>query len=304
MTETFILRSGYDSLDISVMMVRPESEPLAVLQIAHGMRGCKERFIPFMTYMADHGIACIANDHRGHGMSVKKADDRGYMYAGGYVALVEDLRMVTDWAHNRFSGVPVFILGHSMGSLAVRTYMKHYDALVDGAIICGSPSYNPATPAALVLLHFLSMFKEGRMRQELLQNLTSRAYSRKFSDEGMYAWLCSDPKVWKKFESDPSCTYDFTANAMYALMSMMKETYSDDDWNVTNPSLPIYFISGEDDPCMRGEKSFHKAAQHMANLGYHEVTSAIYPKMRHEVLNEIGKEMVWDDILEHIKAWI
>ena len=48
------------------------------------------------------------------------------------------------------------------------------------------------------------------------------------------------------------------------------------------------------------EEKFHKSAQHICDRGYTNVTSAIYPAMRHEVLNEIGKEQVWDDILEFV----
>ena len=73
------MRSLHDDLDISVMVVAPEQEPKAVLQIAHGICGCKERFIPFMEYMAGHGVLCVAGDHRGHGASVKSPDDLGYM---------------------------------------------------------------------------------------------------------------------------------------------------------------------------------------------------------------------------------
>lgn len=304
MNETFLLRSDYDGIDISVLMVRPDFQPVAVLQIAHGMRGHKERFMPLMTYLSQRGIACVANDHRGHGDSVRSPDDRGYMYSGGYVALVEDMRMVTDWIHTAFPKLPVFILGHSMGSLAVRTYMKTHDDLVDGAFICGSPSDSPAAHMALPLFHFLTLFRHGRMRQEIIPGVTSRIFSRRFNDGGNDSWLCSDPDVRNDFSSDPSCSYDFTANAMYAMMNMMRETYSYDGWKVSNPDMPIYFISGEQDSCMRGEKSFHKSAHHMVKLGYHDVTSAIYPGMRHEVLNEIGKERVWDDILDHIRSWM
>lgn len=55
---------------------------------------------------------------------------------------------------------------------------------------------------------------------------------------------------------------------------------------------------------MRGESGFHDSAIHMKKRGYSDVTSAIYSGMRHEVLNEVGKEKVWEDILEHIRSWI
>ena len=302
MNETFLLRSGYDGLDISILVVRPDSKPIAVLQLAHGMRGCKERFLPFMEYMSAHGVVCVANDHRGHGGSVKKIEDRGYMYDGGHVALVEDMRMVTDWAHAEFPGLPVFLLGHSMGSLAVRNYMKRYDADISGVIICGCPSDSPLVSPVLLISRLLCLFNDGRMKTGIIQDIVSWAYNRRFASEGRNAWTCSDPAVRKDFAENPSCTFVFTANGMRSLLSMMKETYSRKGWRGTHADLPVYFISGADDPCMRGEAAFHASAQYLVDHGYNDVTSAIYTGMRHEVLNEIGKEMVWEDVLSHINS--
>ena len=300
MEERITLHSHYDGLDVSILVTEPDDEPLAVLQLTHGMKGYKERFLPFMNYMAQHGIACVANDLRGHGESVRRKEDRGYMYEGGYVALVEDMKQVTDWIHQTYPGQPVFLLGHSMGSLAARIYMKTHDDAVSGVILCGSPSDSPISPAALFLAGLLNRFNDGRIRTGMIQNITSWIYNRRFSSEGRNAWTCSDADVRDAYAGNPAGAFEFTANGMYALMSMMRETYSHDGWQMANPQLPVYFISGSDDPCMRNEASFHAAAQLLADVGYSDVTSAIYGGMRHEVLNEKGKESVWNDILEHI----
>lgn len=300
MNMNITLHSQYDGLDLSVLVTGPEKAPAAVLQLTHGMKGCKERFLPFMDYMADHGVVCVANDLRGHGASVKDENDRGYMYSGGYVALVEDMKVVTDWIHRTYPDLPVYLLGHSMGSLAVRTYMKTHDDAVSGVILCGSPSDSPMAPAALSLARFLSRFSDGRIRTGAIQDMVSWMYNRRFASEGRNAWTCSDAEVRNAFARNISCDFDFTANAMVALMSMMKETYSHDGWTMSNPGMPVYFISGSDDPCMRSEAAFHASAQLLADVGYSDVTSAIYPGMRHEVLNEKGKETVWNDVLEHI----
>ena len=61
--ENFILRSESDGLGISCLMILPDGNPKAYLQIAHGMCGCKERFLPFMEYMAGKGI-CMMEDMR------------------------------------------------------------------------------------------------------------------------------------------------------------------------------------------------------------------------------------------------
>ena len=86
----------------------------------------------------------------------------------------------------------------------------------------------------------------------------------------------------------------------YNILSMMSEIYDEGQWCVSNPSMPIMFISGSDDPLMLGEPRFHRSAQNICDRGYTNVTSAIYPGMRHEVLNETGKEEVWNDILSNL----
>ena len=141
--EKIIMKSRYDDLKISVAIYRPKEKPKAVLQLVHGMCGCKERFEPVMNYLSDNGIACIASDHRGHGESIRSMDDLGYFYSGGYKALVDDLRLVTRWGLEEFPGIPYYLLGHSMGSLAARIYTKEDDSDLSGLIICGSPSWNP-----------------------------------------------------------------------------------------------------------------------------------------------------------------
>ena len=301
MVNEFTLISRVDALPISVVVVRPENEPKAVLQLAHGMCGCKERFLQMMQYMADHGVACVAGDHRGHGGSIRSMDDLGYMYEGGYRALVDDMRMITEWARNEFPSLPLCLLGHSMGSMAARVYTKYDDSNIDGLIVVGSPGWNPLSSFGRSLTWFLCRVGFSRHRMRLSQSMASFQYNLRFISEGRQAWTCSDPQVRQSFADNPLCNFSFTANASYNLLSLMWETYRKDRWAVTNSSLPIVFLSGTDDPTISSERKFHNAAQNICDRGYLDVTSVLYPAMRHEILNEIGKEMVWDEILDFLK---
>lgn len=302
MKTNFTLDSAYDGLRLGLVAISPDgSEPAAVLQLSHGMCGCKERYIPFMEYMADHGVACVACDHRGHGESVRTKDDLGYMYKGGYTALVEDMKLVSDWTAGAFPDTPLVLLGHSMGSMAARIYAKKYDGNLSGLIICGSPGYTSLAPLGFFLTGLLCLFNEGRMRPAFLQELTSSRYNRRFASEGRMAWVCSDPQVRKEMIDNPLCNYSFTANGMHNLLGMMMETYSSSGWRVSNPDLPVVFLSGADDSCMMGEGGLHKAASNMYLAGYHNITAAIFSDMRHEILNEVDKKVVWDDILDFVK---
>lgn len=298
MTEIMTFLSRVDGLGISVMAVRPEGEPRAVIQLSHGLCGCKERFLPFMEYMAGKGIACVAGDHRGHGASVRTISDLGYMYDGGYMALVDDMRQITEWIHKTFPGKPVYLLGHSMGSMAARVYTKYDDSEIDGLILTGSPSREPLYKVGKFLAGLLCMVGLSRVRMSLSQKITSARYNRPFAGEGRQAWTCSNPSVRKSFEENPVCNFSLTANGSYNVMCLMGETYDEGRWTVSNPSMPVVFISGSDDPTMVSEARFHRSAQNICDRGYTNVTSVIYPAMRHEVLNEIGKEEVWNDILD------
>ena len=292
------LRSRIDGLPISIMVVRPEQKPKAVLQLSHGVCGCKERYIHLMQFMAANGVACVAGDHRGHGDSVWSSEDRGYMYKGGYLALIDDMRMITDWAHQTFPSIPLFLLGHSMGSMAARVYVKYDDSSIDGLILTGSPSWNPASRFGRVLTWILCHVGLSHMRMSSSQKHNSDLFNRRFVSEGSQAWTCSDPDVRKSFMENPKCNFVLTANGSYNLMSLMGETYSSGRWKVSNPLLPIVFLSGADDPVMGDESKFHESAIHICKRGYTNVTSVLFAHMRHEVLNEIGKETVWAEILE------
>jgi alpha-beta hydrolase superfamily lysophospholipase len=306
MERKITLNSRVDSLPISILEVTPdalcqESVPVkAVLQLSHGMCGCKERYLPFMRYMASKGIVCVAGDHRGHGESVRSSDDLGYMYEGGYRAMVDDLRMITSWIVSRYPGLPIFLLGHSMGSMAARLYAKYDDSTISGLILTGSPSWEPFAYLGRAIAGLMCFLGMSHYRMERSQRMTSDKYNSRFAAEGTQAWTCSDPAERESFMANPLCNFAMTANGSYNLLSMMIDTYDSSKWIVSNPSMPVFFISGADDPMLGSELRFHSAAMDIRNRGYTNVTSVIYPYMRHEVLNEKGKEQVWTEVYDFI----
>ena len=105
MIKTFTLPASADDLNLSVLVSTPESTPRGVFQIVHGMCEHKERYLPFIEFLTAQGYACVIHDLRGHGASVKSDRDLGYLYEGGWRALVEDIRVVCDWAQQQYPGL-------------------------------------------------------------------------------------------------------------------------------------------------------------------------------------------------------
>ncbi len=302
MVEAMKIDSAYDGLKISVVVVRPEGTPKAVLQIAHGMCGSKERYMPFMEFMSMNGIACIANDHRGHGESVKSEKDLGYMYEGGAEALVDDMMQVSEYARRTFPYSPLFLLGHSMGSLASRACIRKDDSLFSGLVLCGSPVYNPLSSVAGRVLPFLFNCGFGHFRPKVFPRIVTDWYNRNFHEEGYQAWTCSDPAVRKSFQESPKNNYRFTLNGSNCMVQLMKMSYCKEGWALKSPRMPVLFLAGEDDPATGGHAGMMSTAEAMRKAGYKNIGVKTYPSMRHEILNEIGREEVWQDIRDFMFA--
>lgn len=300
--ETLTICSHVDDLALSVALATPDGAPKALVQFAHGMAEHKERYFPFMQFLADNGYACLINDHRGHGASVKDPGDLGYFYAGGANALVEDLHQLTLWFRQRFPGLKLFLFGHSMGSLAVRVYRQKYDGDIDGLVVCGSPGANPASGAGLVLNRIMTAFKGERYVSQMFVNMTTGSFSKAHPDPGTKnAWLSTNQDNVQKYDADPLCGFPFTLNGYRALLELMRDAYK--AVPTGHPDLPVHFISGENDPCAPDRKGFDDAVERVKRDGYRNVTAKMYPGMRHEILNHAEHQLVYDDLLALFGRW-
>lgn len=301
--QTIFLPSAVDSLPLSVCVIAPEGgEPKALIQLAHGMAEHKERYLPFMEYLAGRGYACLINDHRGHGKSVKSPDDLGYFYAGGANALVEDLHQLTLWFKARYPGKKLFLFGHSMGSLAVRVYRQKYDGDIDGLVVCGSPGPNPATGAGLLLNKVMTLFKGERYVSKLFVQMTTGGFAKACPDPSTpNAWLSTNQDNVRAYDADPLCGFPFTLNGYKALLTLMRDAYR--PVPAGHPDMPVHFLSGENDPCAPDRKGFDAAVARVKADGYRHVTAKMYPGMRHELLNHAERQRVYDDLAALLDAW-
>lgn len=302
---TFTIPASSDNLRLSILTITPDDAPRAVVQLIHGMAEHKERYIPLMEFLASQGYACVINDLRGHGESVLDPKDLGFFYKGGWKAIVEDEKWVTDWIRTKFENLPVFLFGHSMGSLIARCYCKNYDDAIQGLIVCGSPSADSMVGMGKFLAFFTRAVNGGRYVSSYLANLATGSFSNKFkTDSSRNSWICSDQEVVRAYDADPLCGFPFTVNGYTGLFNLLQETYSRKEWNVHNSNLPIFFIAGEKDPCIGNKRKFARATEFMREVGYMDVTSKLYPGMRHEIHNEIGKEVVWRDIADTLDIFL
>ena len=303
--------SGTDNLPLSVLRIEPENpaDIRGIVQLIHGKNEHKGRYKAFMRFLASNGYLTIINDHRGHGESVIEPDDRGYFYQGGTAALVEDLHEITldakKYAAEKCGrdSLPVTLLGHSMGSLAARCYLRQYDADIGKLVLTGSPSRSDKIRQGLQVVKLLKKLEGKRARSLLAKKLIMGvSYERRYRHEGLHnAWTNSEREAVIEHNNDPLCRFNFTLNGYEEMLKMAMLAYTG-GYTPQNPAMPIRFFSGEDDPCALSRQKFAEAMRLMKNIGYTDVRCLLYKGMRHDILHEKNKMRVYSDILRFIET--
>lgn len=301
----FTLQSKYDNLALSCAEYTAEggtqTNAKGVVQIVHGMCEYKERYEGFIDYLTQNGYIVFAHDHRGHGGSVTANENLGYFGDKKGEAIVDDAALVTDEIRRLHPGLSVTLFGHSMGSLVVRAYIQKYEEKIDKLIVCGSPSKNSLAGFGLMLNGVISAFRGKKYRSRLMANASTGGGDDKFPGEGKNAWLTRDKTVVEKYNADEKCNFVFSCNGFSNLLHLVKNAYKKKKYPAKHSDLPIFFMAGADDPVIGSEKKWLEAQQFLRDVGYKNVTGKSYPKMRHEILNELGKEEVYADALAFIE---
>ena len=300
--KTLKLKSRYDELDLSVSIFEPTGiQPKGILQISHGMAEHKERYYPFMEFLAANGWISVIHDHRGHGESVKSPEDLGHMYSGGAEALVEDLKLVQDKVKSDYPGLKWVLFGHSMGSMVVRAFTRKYDDSICSLIVCGCPSDNPAKGVALFLAKAIGLFLGDRHCSKFINALAFGSYNKRFEGRTEYDWLSVNKENVDRYIADELCGVPFTCNAFYGLFSIIHEACKGSTIKAIPDKLPLLLVSGKDDPVGGYGKGVIKLYDKLSKYGK-DVTMTLYEGYRHEILNDDCAPLVEDDIVEFIEA--
>ena len=145
---------------IATTIYRPDGQPRAIFQISHGMAEHRLRYAEFAQNLAKLGFVVVTSDHRGHGGSAASPEELGYFNKHkGWQKCVNDLYELMIQVKQEYPDVPVILFGHSMGSIMARSFVKRYDALLNGLILCGAPNYNPAASAGRVMAKTIMALK-------------------------------------------------------------------------------------------------------------------------------------------------
>lgn len=295
----FYINASNKQNKLRIMMWQPEGAVLGILQISHGMIEHIERYDSFAKYLAKKGFIVVGNDHLGHGKSVANKEEFGYFPATNpSQAVVEDLHQVTLHIKAQYPNPPYFLLGHSMGSFMARRYLMTYGNELDGAIILGTgePSY-PILTLGNLLIRCIGLFKPDTHRSKLANKFCFGHYNHLLkSPRTDHDWLTRDLALVDAYESDAYCNFLFTLNGYQTLLDTF--TFIKKPKNIQNipKDLPILIASGTHDPVGDYGKTVRKIYKCYKNIGLQDITLKLYENARHELLNELNKKQVYEDL--------
>lgn len=275
--------------------------PKAILLIAHGMAEYIERYDNFARYLARHNYAIYGNDHLGHGQTAKDMQQRGYFgVQDGRNYVVDDIKALCGVARNDFPGIPVILLGHSMGSFVARIFCGTYGDAIDAAIFMGTGGKNPAAGMGILMVNMLAQIKGELYRSKLVDNIAFGGYNKHIPHaKTKFDWLSTDPAIVQAYVDDENCGFLFTLSGYRELFRMLREATGTHWTDAIRRDLPVLVISGREDPVGSYGKGVQETYEELHRAGMENIAILLYDTMRHEVLNEIGKEDVYEDIL----AW-
>lgn len=276
--------------------------PKAILILAHGMAEHSARYDEFASFLAEGGVSVYMNDHRGHGRTAREAD--GYFgEKDGWEKVLGDLRDLEQEAWQKEPGLPVFLMGHSMGSFLARSYPTRWGQSLSGCILSGTMGENPALGAAKAIASLQCKIRGPKSVGKLLSKLSSGGYLDGIETPvNDFAWLSRDDEVCKIYAKDPLCGFPFTAAGYRDMFGGIVEI-SSLDWAKKVPkSLPVLVYAGDKDPVGAIGKGPAQVAGWLEQAGVENVSLKLYPGMRHECHNELGKEEVYGDVLGWIQA--
>ena len=282
MPVTFTFPSG-DGTPVTAYHWDPPGPPRAIVQVTHGMGEHARRYEHVAQALNGAGYVVYAQDHRGHGATAAPGA-AGQVGADGWLELVGDIGRLTAVARAEHPGIPLVLLGHSMGSFAVQQYLLRHSWEVDAAVLTGTAVIDLLEPAL-----------------DLDQPLDLAMFNAPFAPARTdYDWLTRDEAIVDAYVADPLCGFGLDADSAKQMFEGARALADPAEVANINPDLPVYIAVGELDPVNGGLTLLTPLLDRLKDGGLTDVTVVTYPNARHEILNETNR----DEVIGALISWL
>ncbi|KAA0943865.1 MULTISPECIES: alpha/beta hydrolase [unclassified Pseudomonas] len=298
MNHTTFWLTANDRSRLYVNQWLPDGPPKALIMLAHGMAEHGGRYTRLAQELCDAGYGLYAPDQRGHGRTADEGTLGLFAEKDGWNKVVGDLASLNQHIGQQAPGVPIILLGHSMGSYIAQAYLLHHSASLHGAILSGS-NFQPVSlyRAARVIARAERLRQGLRGRSALIEFLSFGSFNKAFKpNRTAFDWLSRAPDEVDKYVNDPLCGFRCTNQLWIDLLGGLQQISKASNLAQIDPGLPILVMGGECDPVSEG-KRLKNLAHALREAGCQNLQLNIYPQARHELFNETNRDAVTADVL-------
>jgi len=280
--------SAADGLRIATYSWSTASTPRGIVQIAHGIAEHAGRYARLAEALNAAGYHVYASDHRGHGKSVSATNPLGSFGEGGWPALVADVAAFGKQIASENPGLPLFLIGHSMGSFASQEVILDHSAQYAGLVLSGSTALDVMAGA---------LAESGGADSGDLSFLNAG-----FENRTGYEWLSRDEAEVDKYVADPLSGFALPPESVPAIFSSAARLADPEALGGIREDLPILVVSGDADPLSGGGQLVTLLAQRYRDAGVSDVTLQLYPGARHEIFNETNRDEITAFVVDWLEA--
>jgi alpha-beta hydrolase superfamily lysophospholipase len=273
----------------------------AVVQILHGLGEHTARYERFAQACASAGIITVAHNHRGHGEHCAPEQLGHFADSYGWDKVVDDALLVRRHLLERYAGIPLIVLGHSMGSYIAQCSVMREPAGVSALILSATTSPPRAqVRMARLFARIESLFYGGNTKSARLNSMSFGDFNNDFApNRSEFDWLSRDEHEVDKYIADPACGTVPSSRLWFDLTGGLLEISTRHALRKVPTALPVLITGGQLDP-VGGQSGLSKLATSYRRTGHTDLTLKVYEEGRHEMLNEINRDEVTRDIIEWI----
>ena len=295
-----------DGAKITYYQTSCPPEPKGVVLIIHGMAEYAARYHEFADFFYSNNYIAIAHDQRGHGQTGRDSGDMGFFSSGnGWKRVIQDVKEISWSLRDSYPGLPLFIIGHSMGSVVARSAVISFPNVYNSAVFVGTTvGINGFMQKIASLIARREIRKNGeKTPSQLLAELSFGSYNKKFKPNRTdYDWLSLNRENVDAYIEDPIC--GFTCSSGFYRDLFYGIQFASDYENLQHipHDFPMLFLSGQNDPVGGMGKEVAQIVQLTKKAGAENVDLVLYPLLRHEILNEANRVLVYRDVLRFFES--
>lgn len=273
-------------------------KPKANVVIMEGMEEHLTRYDEFAKYLNANNFSVYGIDAISQGANIlSDYSNRGVWNKGDFVKTINIYHSLITKLQREFF-CPTYVFSHSMGSFMGQRYLELYPGSINKIVLCGSGCKNPAVGVGYLLARITTNKRNKNNMSHLIAGIMFGAFNKKIKNpKTPYDWLSYNEDNVKKYIDDPLCGYGSKKGFCLEFLRGLKPIHKYKELKKLDKQTSIFIISGEEDPVTSYSKAVDKLKTMYSKYGVNDVSTKIYTKMRHEILNEDSKDIVFNDVM-------